>query len=108
MAKKASYSGNELDDYTINFALREQVRIMSEALQNISKHQSIVGGSLSKLSATKHIADKALKECGFTDVPETDFARNLIDNQQSLGSEFQKVLDDNLSDLYETTVEDIE
>jgi len=44
----------------------EQIQIMEVALRNISKHQAIVGGSLSKLSTTKLIADKALKDAGFS------------------------------------------
>ena len=46
--------------------LLTKLEIMREALQNISKHQALVGGSLSKFSATKHIADKALKDAGFS------------------------------------------
>jgi hypothetical protein len=30
------------------------------------------------------------------------FTRNLFDNQESLGAEFQSVLEDNLDDLYVT------
>ena len=36
------------------------------------------------------------------------FTRNLFDNQEPLGAEFQSVLDDNLDDLYVTDTDEVE
>lgn len=40
----------------------DHVKILVEALENISRHQSLVGGQLAEISVTKKIADDALSQ----------------------------------------------
>ena len=41
--------------------LRQEIKRLREALEDIKKHQEIASGTLSSLSATYHIVSKALE-----------------------------------------------